>query len=313
MTFAQYLATAPEGAFAAWTVAAGLLAAAAAVAATVCLRRGRLMEDMPTSRIRAAAQGYVEFEGQARLMDGPQILSPLTGLPCAWWRFRIEEKESYFEDGRRHTRWRTIRSGTSDDSFLVDDGTGRCVVDPVGARVIPTTRQRWYGSSLQPIAGGAGPSQGFWRAALGNYRFTEELIPVNGAIYVLGTYRTQGGGPDPVDERADLGELLAKWKHDRRMMALFDTSGDGQVDMKEWEAARRMGLQRVRQEHVRRAVETPDLHVIAKPRDGRPYILSGVPQANLIRRYRRYAFLGTATAVAGAAFCVWALQLRGIL
>lgn len=312
MTFSQYLAAAPDGAFIAWTVAAALLAAAGFVAGFVCLRRGRLMEDMPTSRIRAAAQGYVEFEGQARLMDGPQILSPLTGFPCAWWRFRIEQKETYYEDGRRHTRWRTIRSGTSDDAFLIDDGTGRCVVDPVGASVIPTSRQRWYGTSAQPLAGN-GVHRGFWLAALGNYRFTEELIPVQAPVYVLGAYRTQAGGPDPVDEQADLRDLLTKWKHDKRMMALFDTNRDGHVDMKEWDAARRMGLQRVRQEHVQRAVETPDLHLVAKPRDGRPYILSGIPQAKLVRRYRRYAFAGTALAAAGAAFCVWALQLRGIL
>ena len=36
----------------------------------------RLIEDMPTTRLRAAAQGYVELKGTARLFAGEPIVAP---------------------------------------------------------------------------------------------------------------------------------------------------------------------------------------------------------------------------------------------
>ena len=51
----------------------------------------RLVEDTPTAKIRSAPQGYVELEGVGKLMDGPPIIAKLSGLPCVWFRYKIEE------------------------------------------------------------------------------------------------------------------------------------------------------------------------------------------------------------------------------
>ncbi len=40
--------------------------------------RYRMIADTPTSRIRSAHQGYVELEGEGRLMQGRPIISPLS-------------------------------------------------------------------------------------------------------------------------------------------------------------------------------------------------------------------------------------------
>jgi hypothetical protein len=268
---------------------------------------------MPTSRLRSAAQGYIEVEGIARLMEGPTIVCPLTATRCVWYRYEVERKESHTDsDGKTRTSWETVESGTSDDCFLLDDGTGACIVDPAGAQVLPTLRQRWYGNARRPDIGPAA-GKGLWRAAYCQYRYTEELIFPANAVYAIGAFRTQTGLADAFDEQADLRELLTKWKHDKKMMALFDVNKDGAVDVKEWEAARRMAMQKVRQEHVQRAVDTPDLNILARPKDGRPFILSGVPQQALIQRFRKYAAgCLTGMAITGA-FFVWALNLRGIL
>ncbi len=57
------------------------------------LARARLLGDVPTSRIRSAAQGFVELYGV--LEEGPEgpLQAPLTGKPCLWWRYRIEVEE----------------------------------------------------------------------------------------------------------------------------------------------------------------------------------------------------------------------------
>jgi hypothetical protein len=308
MSFAQYLATAPPDEFFWWCMIPIVLGAAGFISAFVFLRRTRLLEDLPTSRLRSAAQGYVELEGRARVMPGPPIVSALTRTRCVWWRYCVEQQQG----SGKERRWVTIDSGTSDDCFELDDPTGRCVVDPHGASVIPSVRHRWYGGSPRPDVGPAAGT-GLLRALFGNYRYTEELLLPDQPLYAVGSFRTQAGGPEAFDEQADLRELLVKWKHDRKMMSLLDRNKDGTVDMKEWEAARRMGLRKVRDEHVQRAVETPDLHILAKPRDGRPYILSGIPQARLIRRFRLYSagFIAL-TAVCGV-FVLWALQLHGLI
>lgn len=305
---AEYFATAPADEFFWWCLGSGLVAAACFVGSFVQLHRARLMENMPTSRLRSAAQGYVELEGDARLMDGPPIIAPLTKTRCVWWRFAIEEKRS----SGKNSKWVTVESGTSDDCFELDDGTGRCVVDPDGAKVIPSARQRWYGATRTPHIGPA-LGGGWLRAGFSRYRYTEERIHAADVVYALGTFRTQGGGPDAFDEKVDLRDLLGKWKGDPRMMALLDTNKDGQVDQKEWEAARRMAVQKVRAEHVRRAVETPDLHLLARPRDGRPYILSGVPQAKLIRRYRIESAAALVVAAVAASVLLKALLARGFI
>src|SRR5690606_16652826 len=94
------------------------------------LRRARLIEDTPTSRIRSAPQGYVELTGFAREVaaaDTP-LRGPLTGKPCVWFRYRIER----YQRGKR-SGWHPVESGASAQWFELDDGSGRCWIDPAGA------------------------------------------------------------------------------------------------------------------------------------------------------------------------------------
>ena len=304
----EYFASAPAHDFFWWCFGSGAVTAAAFVGCFVFLHRTRLMENMPTSRLRSAAQGYVELEGIARLMQGPPIIAPLTRAKCVWWRFKIEEERG----SGKNRRWVTVESGTSDDCFELDDSTGTCVVNPDGATVIPTQRRRWYGSSRSPdVAPAVGG--GWLRSMFSKYRYTEELINEEHPLYALGSFRTQTGNPDAFDEQLDLKELLGKWKHDRKMMALLDMNKDGTVDAREWDAARRMAQRKVRDEHVKRAVETPDLHLLARPRDGRPFILSGVPQASLVRRYRLSSGACLSLAIVAAAVLLNALLARGFV
>ncbi len=53
------------------------------------------------------------------------------------------------------------------------------------------------------------------------------------------------------------------------MMALLDVKQDGNVDFKGWKAARRMAAAKFRAEHVQRAVDSPDLNILSRPRDSR--------------------------------------------
>src|SRR3569832_2694177 len=94
------------------------VAVGAFIAAFVSLRRARLIEATPTSRIRSAAQGYVELAGAAVMMEGVPIIAPLTLLPCAWYRYREEERVVFF---RVVAWWCSFRRGTRDGIYVMRD------------------------------------------------------------------------------------------------------------------------------------------------------------------------------------------------
>ena len=54
------------------------------------LHRYRLIEDVPTAKVRSAHQGYVELIGRAVMMDGEPIVAPLSQLQNTRFRIAVE-------------------------------------------------------------------------------------------------------------------------------------------------------------------------------------------------------------------------------
>lgn len=254
------------------------IALAGAFAAFYFFRRLRLIEDTPQSLIRSAAQGYVELQGQCKLMPGEPIVAPLTGMRCVWWSYRVEQS-----GGGRRRRWETVKSDQSGELFLVADDTGQCVVDPDRAEVYPSAKQVWYGDT--PIPEG-GPEMGGF--ALGSrYRYVEERMQDGDPLYALGYFHTQGPvSAGDIDE--EVRAQLAEWKRDQAwLLQHFDTNHDGQVDQQEWEAARQEA-RRLVLERERDNLKRPPVNVLGRPPDGRDFILSTLPRKNLELRLRVY-------------------------
>lgn len=182
----------------------------------------------PTSKVRSAAQGYVELDGIARNLDGEPIFAPLTRTPCTWFSYSVSRRT---RDGQNRERFRTVEEGTSDHLFALDDDTGRCVVDPEGATVMSTHRDVWYGNSRYGSTRRV--RLGFGR----RYRFEERRIMDGDPLFALGDFRTLGAAVG--DRNTDIVERLREWKQDRAsLVARFDSNGDGEVDVEEWEMAR---------------------------------------------------------------------------
>lgn len=273
------------------------------------LKRARIIEDTPTSRIRSAAQGYVELVGHGELMQGPPIIAPLTGTTCTWYHYKIEEKtESFDSKGRRQTRWRTIESGTSDSLFLLRDDTGECVIDPEGAEVTPASTDVWYGNT--PGWPGGIPARRGGLFSTGQYRYTERRMHPGDPLYAIGSFRTDGGAYETPTVREEVRVLLSNWKKDQAaLLQRFDRNGDGQIDLDEWEEVRRTAHADVMEMQSER-LRDPAVHLMAKPGDGRPYILSVLPQDQLARRYRRFATGALVAFLIAGAMATWLLTVR---
>lgn len=245
------------------------------------------MQDTPTSRIRSAAQGYVELDGIGDLMGGEQILSPLSLKRCTWFSFEIERKEVYYRDGKRKTRWETIRSGISEALFLLVDDTGRCVIDPDGAEVKPSVNRVWYGNSSSAIppphkTGFLSQCMGF-----GDYRYTEKLMLPGDRLYALGFFKTVGTGSETAEFNEDIKALLREWKSNpEKHLAHFDENKDGKIDQQEWLLVRKAARQWVEKNRAELNAGLSD-NIMLKPMDGRrPYLLSSVSEEDMLKHFR---------------------------
>ena len=283
-------------------------AAAAFVGAFVILQRKRVIQGTATSRIRSAAQGYVELEGHGELLEGDPIQAPLSDTTCTWYRFKVEHKQSSHQRGRRQTRWQTVDHGTSDELFLLIDDTGRCVVDPDGAKVTPAAREVWYGNTSKPRRGPHHTP----RWSLGkNYRYTEERMHPADPLYVLGLFTTAGGAGSAPPAEAELRDLIRSWKADGdTLRERFDTDGDGQVDLQEWQRVRTAAAQEVMSRRGDRS-GPPAVDVVGETGDPRrPFVLAAIPQQTIIRRLQWSSAALLSFAVAAGSAVSWAITIR---
>jgi hypothetical protein len=224
-------------------------------------RRHRAIADTPSSKVASAAQGYVELQGRGRPLGGLPVLSPLTALPCLWYRFRIER--------RQDDKWVYEGGGESNASFILDDGTGQCVIDPEGAEIFVTRRDRW---------------------TKGERRYTQWLLIERDPVYALGNLLTLGSVDLQLDARQDLKVLLADWKKDSKsLLARFDLNGDGELDLGEWELARRQAKREIGAQH-RELRTQAEVSVMRRPDDGRMYLISDLDPVKLARRYQLWSW-----------------------
>jgi len=258
-------------------------------------RHMRLVQDTPTSRIRSMALGRVEVRGRAE-GKGP-LEAPLTGHPCVWYRWRIEEEVG----DSRHRRWRTLEHGSSDAwPFFVEDDSGRVLVDPQGAQIDAPHDLSRVNPELTGALGGFVQERGIrTHGFLGmrrKLRFTEWHIAPGDTLYVLGVAQERGGLVH--ERRTRIAEKLAVLRADPEAMAGFDLDGDGHVSGDEWDVARRLAVQEVE------LAGFQDRVVIARDPDGHaPFYVSDRDERAVVRSHRWSAVGGVFGGAALALGC----------
>ncbi|MBY0575317.1 MAG: E3 ubiquitin ligase family protein [Gallionellaceae bacterium] len=246
------------------------------------LRRLRAVRDTPTSKIASAAQGYVELTGRGQPFGESPLLGKLSHLPCLWYRYQIERRDSEKE-------WQTEDKGESSDSFVLNDGSGECVVDPEQAEIVTSHHDQWQ---------------------QGDYRYTEWKLVKGDRIYVIGQFHTKSGAVE-FNTRAELNLLLAEWKKDMPALhARFDLNGDGELDMKEWMLARQAAKREVAK-RMREAQAQPDLHVVCQPQDGKLFLISNLTPEKLSRRYLLWSWAHLMIFFGALGAIGWLLQHAG--
>jgi hypothetical protein len=263
-----------------WLVCLTLIALISFFAWASSYKRVRAIADIPTSRVASAAQGYVELFGRASIGSDNLIVSPLSGTSCIWFRYWV-----YTRDNEKD--WRETASGVSTTTFEISDGTGKCHIDPDNAEVITPDRRVSYE---------------------GNYKHVEDLLYGGGSIYALGELTTLGGANSALDMKEDVNALLAEWKKSPAVLReRFDMDKNGEVDVREWELARRAAVREVQLQH-REIRAISGVNVMRAPRDGRLFLLSSLSPQKLRNKYLLWSVFHLVILISAASAALWLWQ-----
>lgn len=263
------------------------------------LIRARTIEDIPTSKIRSAHQGYVEITGFARQQNKPILASPLSGEPCLWFQYKVEK----YSDNGKSESWKTISSGRSQTPIIIDDDGSSCFVLPNNAEISTSHKRQWYGNTSTPQS----PlnQKGLFNK---NYRYTEELIKPEDFLYALGHFHTE----HPASQSEQINEhkaiLLSEWKQDYQgLLSKYDNNQDGKIDLQEWEEVR-VAAEQEAIKLVLNDFNHEPINTLRESDNGRqPFIVSNKDPKQLSRHYRHKAIGMTVLALLLSGFAVFKL------
>jgi hypothetical protein len=221
--------------------------------------------EAPTSTIASAAQGYIELHGVASTKK--PFKTPYHNIPCVWYRAyvyanRIDPETKEFDK-------KLLSFTESKQVFQLRDESGECAVNPQGAEVIFMEKRTQIKNE---------------------HRYVEEYLPSGKSLYLLGHLDTlhHYNTTEAIDK--DTTDLIVSWKKNpSKLLARFDQDYSGQIDMDEWEVARKQARQEVEARHAMLAHNQEV--TLAKPKNGQLFLISALSPQALRQQYRRWSLI----------------------
>jgi hypothetical protein len=255
----------------------------------------RMIENTPVSRIRSLATGMVEVCGRAERCYA--LVTPVTGIPCIYYRLRRYRREE------RNGDWRLIAQSSSGlHPFWLCDATCKVLIDPTAADLRPGSRQEGSGAGLNNSFFGREESPD------GDEKWEEESIPEGEMLYVLGFSAPRQVAGDSL-HRATAARLR-EVKRSSELRQRFDKNDDGQIDSDEWDEVRRVTADEVAKAHLsgrqQRRKQEEALVIGAPPRRSLPFLIAQSLNEKAVTRGLWWQALGFF--VVGLALTLWALR-----
>ena len=153
------------------------------------MKRKKLMESLPTSKIRSLAVGISEIHGKVVPGKSGTIKSPFTAQDCVCSRIVIEESSRF----SKYRHWHVVKKLVWGENFYLQDDTGKVLIDLNDAELdIPISFEFYSGWGTSPpphvvdfLKKNGMDHEGF----LGinrSLRYTELIIRPGDDLYVLG-------------------------------------------------------------------------------------------------------------------------------
>ena len=107
------------------------------------LKLKRLIENVPTSKMRSVAMGLVELKGKIEVSD-KVLEDPFDKKKCVFWRVHIEERVKR----GKHGRWITRHKAKGQVPFFISDDSGSVLIKLEGANMDDVKRDSQYETAL---------------------------------------------------------------------------------------------------------------------------------------------------------------------
>ena len=267
----------------------------------VLIKRKRLIENSPRSKIRSMPMGEVEVSGKA--VQKYYLQSPYTYTKCVYYSYKIYELENT-QDGKR---WRLKDWGNSGRiPFYLKDDTGTTLILPKDAILHAGVTETLQGDMLSSIFG-SGSSKT-------DRKIVETSVAAGQFLYVLGhAHRARNSH---VDKKKEMTKRLLDLKLDKTRLKKYDTDGDGKISGEEWDAARDDVEHQILAEQLSKDTARDEVAIGAPPYGG-VFIISDKKEAHMIRsmawKIPLYLVAGSATALAGLFFMLKIIKNNDIL
>jgi hypothetical protein len=190
--------------------------------ALVLVKRKRLIENCPRSKIRSMPMGEVEVGGKA--VQKYFLKSPYTYTNCVYYSYKIYDLEQT-KDGSVMVLKEWGDSGSI--PFYLEDDTGQTLILPKDAILHAGVTQRVSGDMLSAVFG-VGSSN--------TRKVVETTIPAHHFLYIMGYAHRVSVSTET--KKKEMTERLLDIKHDKARLKTYDTDGDGRIDAEEWDKAR---------------------------------------------------------------------------
>lgn len=250
-------------------------------------RRKRLIENIPTSKIRSMAMGLVELQGKAEQWLFT-LKGPLTSKDCVFYKYLVERYERH----GKHSSWVKVADGGSyDNLFHLDDGTGKVLINPRRAEINMDQPDFSYETGVfsgdMPFSLASFLDQNAinYKSWFGNrkMRFREWDICPSDQIYVLGSVKKNENFVS--DFKIKLNERLREIKAKPEEMKKFDSDGDGTVSIDEWQQAVTKIKEGMLEEQLQQPAQAQETSfVIDKGKEETIFLISEKSEKDLLER-----------------------------
>jgi hypothetical protein len=166
-------------------------------------KRVKLIARTPIAKIAELADGPAKVQGRI-VAFGDSMTAPLSGRPCVYYRFQVEEKKTRHGPplhGGGGSYWKTIINDVQSIPCGVDDGTGVAGLDLRGAEMVlsPGAQMRSGFLNDAPAKLERLLNERYGRSSRGfifnkGMRYIETLIEGGEEVLVLARAQTTPGG-----------------------------------------------------------------------------------------------------------------------
>lgn len=273
-------------------------------------RRKRLIENIPTSKIRSMAMGLVELQGKAE--QWVYILKgPLSNKNCVFYKYLVER----YERRGKNSSWVKVAAGGSyDNLFHLNDGTGKVLINPRRAEIDFDQPDFSYetgvfgGDMPFSVAGFLDMNGINYKSWFGNHkmRFREWDICPDDQVFVLGSVAKNENFVS--DFKMKLNERLRELKTKPEEMKKFDTDGDGTVSVFEWEQVVAKMKEEMLEEQLKQPEQAQETNfVIDKGQEETIFIISEKSEKELLERLNWQSPAEIIGGAIVACFCIYFL------